>query len=76
MGAPGPAPALRVVKGQPSAAEVAALTAVIAALRAAREAHLSSPGTHRRSGGWAQRTRLVRTPLHPGPGAWRRSASP
>jgi hypothetical protein len=69
---------LRVVAGQPAAEEIAALTVVLAARLAAREraARAPSPAPGRRVTGWAQRSRLLRAPLAPGPGAWRRSARP
>ncbi|GAA1277897.1 acyl-CoA carboxylase subunit epsilon [Saccharothrix xinjiangensis] len=65
-------PHLRVVRGNPDDEELAALTAVVAALasRPAREA-----GRARRSA-WADRSRLVRGLPQPGPGAWRASSLP
>jgi hypothetical protein len=78
----GPAPAFAVVKGHPSAEETAALTAALALVAArgaaAREGLLRGrPGNgHRAVAAWADRARLVRAPLSPGPGAWRRSALP
>jgi len=67
----GPEPLLRVVRGQPTDEEAAALTVVLAAKLAARAA----PAREERAtaGGWADRARAMRTPLTPGPGAWRRS---
>ena len=60
-------PLLRVVRGEPSAEELAALTVVVAALsqrrprrRPAPVAAWASAGAHRR-------------PLQPGPGGWRAS---
>jgi Acyl-CoA carboxylase epsilon subunit len=66
-----PEPLLRVVRGQPTDEETAALAAVLAAKLAARPAH----GRAERAavGGWADRARAVRAPLTPAPGAWRRS---
>lgn len=66
-----PAPHLRVVRGDPGPEEIAALTAVLAAraaaLRAAQEAGpVPEPG-------WRDRSRALRAPLRPGPGAWRTS---
>jgi hypothetical protein len=62
-----PSPLLRVVKGEPTAEELAALTVVVAAL--------SQPSPRRRRptpvGAWASRADAVRTPLQPGPGGWR-----
>jgi hypothetical protein len=65
----GPA-VLRVVKGSPSPAELAALVAVV------RAAVAPVAGTRRPLSVWAARSRLVRPPLRPGPGAWRASAWP
>jgi hypothetical protein len=61
-------PLLRVVRGEPSAEELAALTVVVAAL--------SQPRTRRRPtpvGTWASFGDLHRPPLRPGPGGWRAS---
>ena len=69
-----PEPLLRVVRGQPTGEEAAALAVVLAAKLAARPAHTRAERTA--VGGWADRARAVRTRLIPGPGAWRRSASP
>jgi Acyl-CoA carboxylase epsilon subunit len=60
-------PLLRVVKGDPTAEELAALTVVVAALS-------QRPRPRRRPtpvGGWASRADAVRLPLQPGPGGWR-----
>jgi hypothetical protein len=65
-------PLLRVVRGTPDDVELAALTAVVAA---AASAPAAAAKPTRRSA-WADRSRLVREPLHPGPGAWRASTSP
>jgi len=69
-----PEPLLRVVAGQPTDEEAAALTVVLAAKLAARPA----PGRAERVavGGWADRVRAMRAPLTPGVGAWRRTARP
>jgi len=69
---PGP-PLLRVVRGDATAEEIAALVAVLVM----RSADAEAPGQARSvSGSWADRSRLLRRPLSPGPGAWRRSALP
>jgi hypothetical protein len=64
-------PLLRVVRGEPSAEELAALVALVAARAAAappaRSAHPSV---------WRDRSRLVRPYLRPGPGAWRSAGRP
>lgn len=65
-------PVLRIVRGEPDAAELAALTAVLAAASVGDdEAPDPTP-----TSGWARRTDLVRGPVHPGPGGWRASARP
>ena len=71
-GQPGDAPVLRVVRGEPTAQELAALVAVFTALAGSRPA-----GRPRRARpGWADRASLLGAPAHPGPGAWRASALP
>jgi Acyl-CoA carboxylase epsilon subunit len=69
----GPEPLLRVVRGQPTDEEAAAVTVVLAAKLAARP--VQAREERAAPGGWADRARAVRAPLTPGPGAWRRSAS-
>jgi hypothetical protein len=63
-------PLLRVVRGDPSPHELAALVAVLTARTAAEVA----PEPRAVRSLWA--TPVLRTPLHPGPGAWRASALP
>jgi hypothetical protein len=65
-------PLLRVVRGEPTAAELAALVAVLTA-RAAAGAAARRP---RPRSAWADPADRVRAPLAAGPGAWRRSALP
>ena len=69
-GRPAGEPALRVVRGDATPEEIAALVAVL----------LSRPGDDMPPGparsAWADRSRQLRRPLRPGPGAWRRSALP
>jgi hypothetical protein len=73
---PGSGPVLEVVRGQPSAEELAALTVVLAAALA-RQERSDGPGRPgRAASGWASRARGLRAPLRPGPDAWRRSARP
>ena len=68
-GAGGPArPVLRVVSGDPSPEELAALLAVLGA-RSARAA--AAPPRVRSA--WNDPARLVRRTVHPGPDGWRRS---
>jgi hypothetical protein len=64
------APFLRVVRGEPTAEELAALAAVLAARAAG-----AAPPPRRRSV-WAEPAARLRRPLRPGPGAWRRSGLP
>jgi hypothetical protein len=65
-------PLLRVVKGEPTAEELAALVAVIAARSGGAG---DDVGSGPRSA-WTDRSRYVRRPLTPGPGAWTASALP
>ena len=62
-------PLLRVVSGDPSAEELAALTVVVAALSRRRIRRRPAP-----VGAWASSGDAHRRPLHPGPGGWRASA--
>ena len=58
-------PLLRVVRGEPSAEELAALTVVVAALSQRRERRRPMP-----VGAWASYADAHRRPLQPGPGGW------
>jgi len=60
-------PLLRVVRGEPTAEELAALVAVVTA-RAAAAPPETTPGS-----AWTDRIRLVRRCPAPGPSAWRAS---
>ena len=62
------APLLSVVKGQPNAEELAALTAVVLSLGGPEAAKPAAPSARQ----WARRQRLGLAPT-PGPGAWKRS---
>ncbi|MGH8867853.1 MAG: acyl-CoA carboxylase subunit epsilon [Actinomycetes bacterium] len=64
-------PVLRVVRGDPSPEEIAALVAVLASRTAAGEPRPSAPVSR-----WADRAALLRRPLSHGPGSWRASAWP
>ena len=66
----GERPLLRVVRGEPSAEELAALVAVVTARAAA------SGGELRRRSAWNDPGRLVRRPVAVGPGGWTASARP
>jgi hypothetical protein len=62
-------PVLRIVRGDPTPEELAAVTVVLTALARSGSAEQPTP-----SSGWADLSlRLRRTPV-PGPGAWRNSA--
>jgi hypothetical protein len=63
---------LRVVKGDPTPEELAALITVVAARSAAPAA---APEGERASN-WATYWRNARQPFRPGPGQWRASAHP
>jgi hypothetical protein len=63
-------PVLRVVKGDPTPEELAALVAVIASWRGP-----AAPAT-RRTPDWNAPRRLVRPAHRPGAGAWRASGLP
>jgi hypothetical protein len=67
------APLLRVLRGEPTDEELAAL--VVALL--ARGAPATAPGAEAGPpSGWRDRTATLRAPLPAGPGAWRASALP
>jgi acyl-CoA carboxylase epsilon subunit len=69
-GEPAPPP-LRLVRGDATPEEIAALVAVLSAASAAGDAAPTRPRSQ-----WASRQRAVRQPLAPGRGAWRASAFP
>jgi hypothetical protein len=58
-------PLLRVVQGEPSAEELAALTVVVAALSQRRSRRRPTP-----VGAWASPAGAHRRPLRTGPGGW------
>lgn len=64
-------PLLRVVRGNPTPEELAALLAVVASRGAAAPAPEPAPPSR-----WASRAAGLRRPLSPGPGAWRASGLP
>jgi hypothetical protein len=66
------APLLRVVKGDPSPEEVAALVAVVSAMAAG--AAEAASRQQRPTPAWAAHHRKHRPPHRHGPGAWRLSA--
>jgi hypothetical protein len=61
-------PLLRVVKGEPTAEELAALTVVVAALSQRRSRRRPTP-----VGAWASYVDAHRRSLTTGPGGWRAS---
>jgi hypothetical protein len=67
------APALTVIRGNPSAEQIAALVAVLAALTAPASA--GDVAVRPRSQ-WQAKSRLLREPLPHGQGGWRASALP
>jgi hypothetical protein len=72
-------PLLTVVRGDATAEEIAALTAVLAAKSAAAVRAATAAAAAARGGrtfGWASRQAMLRKPLAHGPGAWRASARP
>ena len=64
-------PMLRVVRGDATAQEVAALVAVLAA-RATTATATEKPAPRRSE--WARHERRMRRPMHPSPNGWRASA--
>jgi hypothetical protein len=60
-----------IIRGGPNPAEVAAIVAAIASLRAEMETPRRAPRSL-----WARPSRQIRPPQAPGPGAWRASALP
>ncbi len=63
-------PVLRVVRGEPSDEELAALVAVVSSVS---EPAAEPPASR---SAWSDRRALVRQPLAHGPNAWRTSAYP
>jgi hypothetical protein len=71
-----PTPVLRVVKGEPTPEELAALVAVVSARAAAGAASAAAESEPDRASDWASYWRNARQPLRHGPGRWRASAHP
>jgi Acyl-CoA carboxylase epsilon subunit len=63
---------IKIVKGDPTPEELAALVTVLAA----RAAAAAPAADQHRASNWATYWRNARTPFHPGPGQWRASAHP
>lgn len=66
-------PWLRVVRGNPDEVELAALTAVVAALASSPAAGSADQPARSR---WSDPAIRLRAPLQPGPGAWRAARLP
>ena len=66
-----PRPMLRIVRGDPTPEEIAALTVVVAAASGGGPEPERGPHSV-----WADRSRLVRGPVRAGPNGWRASALP
>ena len=62
-------PLLRIVKGDPTPEQVAALVAVVSSLAAGETGSEKQPRAE-----WSARHRALRSPHRHGPGAWRASA--
>jgi hypothetical protein len=69
-------PYLRVVHGEATPEEIAALVATLTAITAARSRATAEAEPAHMPGNWNARARLLRAPVHPAPGGWRRSALP
>jgi Acyl-CoA carboxylase epsilon subunit len=70
------APYVRVIRGDASPEEIAALLATLTAVAAARSAAATPDHQQPAAHNWNSRARLLRTPVHPAAGGWRRSALP
>lgn len=76
-GAPGDRePFLRVVRGDATQEEIAALVATLMAVAAARAQSAVSAKPEPVPSNWNAAARRLRAPVHPSPGGWRRSALP
>jgi hypothetical protein len=71
--APDPAPVLAIVRGDPSAEEIGAVVAVLAARMAPAG---ETRARYAIGSQWSARSRLLRAPLPRSPGGWRASALP
>jgi hypothetical protein len=70
------APVLRVVRGDASPEEIAALVATLTAVAAARSRAAAAAEPAPVAADWNARARLLRAPVRPAPGGWRRSSLP
>ena len=69
-------PYLRVVRGDATPEEIAGLVAVLAAVAAARSQAAAATERASTRSNWNTPARLLRTPVYPAAGGWRRSALP
>jgi hypothetical protein len=74
MGEQDTRPVLRVIRGNPTDEELAALVSVLAARAQASQA--AGADQRPRRSAWSDRGRMLRRPLPHGPGAWRASGLP
>jgi hypothetical protein len=65
-----PAPVLRIVKGNPTPEEIAAVTVLLTALNGDGDARTAD---QRHGAGWTDPNLRLRRPIPAGPGAWRAS---
>jgi len=72
----GERPLLRVVRGDPTEDELAAVVTVVAARLAAARRRAAAEGEGQPRSQWRNRARNIRPPIGPGPGAWRASGLP
>jgi hypothetical protein len=70
------APYLRIARGDANAEEIAALVATLTAVAAARSSAAERSEQRPVPPNWNSRARLLRTPVHPAAGGWRRSSLP
>jgi hypothetical protein len=69
-------PYLRIVRGDANAEEIAALVATLTAVATARSSAAERSEQRPVTSNWNARARLLRTPVHPAAGGWRRTALP
>jgi hypothetical protein len=67
---------LRVVRGDATPEEIAALVATLTAVAAERSRMAGDAKPAPVRSNWNAQSRLLRAPLHPAAGGWRRSALP
>jgi hypothetical protein len=72
----GTEPYLRVIRGEAGPEEIAALVATLTAIAAARSRAANQAKPAPVPSNWNARPRLLRAPVHPAAGGWRRSALP